>query len=365
MEKSNQPLKDLFGDELLGRISKSLARAHPSFDPAAVRDLLPELEGLEMKARVRRIREELHRQLPADYPRALRILLASVRDGLLEGFDLWPYSDFVQTYGLEDAALSLEALRTLTPHFSSEFAVRPFLRAHPARTLAYLKRCARDRDVDVRRWASEGSRPRLPWGERLHDFVRDPRPTLALLEPLKFDEELYVRKSVSNHLNDIAKDHPDALKRWQKAAGARHALKIEWIIRRSLRTLIKAGHSESLKLIGVAGPARVEVSGLRLSAKRLRVGERLEFDFSIRSLATRPQKLVIDYVIHYRRANGGASPKVFKLKTMELPPRSRLRIVKNHWLKDVSIRKHHAGAHALEIQINGKRLLKAGWHLEG
>lgn len=362
-----QALKHLYGKALLKRMSEAIAEVYSPFDRKGFVALMSKLEGLEMKPRVRYLRDELRKRLPEDYASALRILLNSSRVGTLKGFDLWPYSEFVQTYGLKNLELSLAALKELTPLFSSEFAVRPFLKLYPVQTLKFLAQCAVDKDVDLRRWASEGTRPRLPWGERLHDFVRDPAPTLLILELLKFDGELYVRKSVSNHLNDIAKDHPQRviqiLAAWKRLAGAAHGAKIEWITRRALRTLIKDGHSGALKLIGVSTDAKIELNGLKLRKKTFNLGERIEFEFKIRSLSEKSEKLVVDYIIHFVKANQSASPKVFKLKTVVLPAGEELVIVKNHHLKEVTTRSHHQGQHLLEIQVNGRVLGRVRWEL--
>jgi len=273
----------------------------------------------------------------------------------------------VQTYGLEDLKLSLNALKELTPLFSSEFAVRPFLKRYPTETLKFLEQCAREKDVHFRRWASEGTRPRLPWGERLQEFVRDPSPTMPILELLKFDTELYVRKSVSNHLNDIAKDHPERviqlLADWKTAAGAAHAEKIEWIIHRALRTLIKAGHPGALKLIGVSHEAKIKFLGFKINQKKFKLGERIEFQFSIRSLSAKSQKLVVDYIVHFVKSNQSTSPKVFKLKSVLLPAEGEVVFAKSHHLKKVTTRVHYSGLHQLEIQVNGKGVGRVGWEL--
>lgn len=359
--------KDFYDQKLLDRMAGAVAGAYPAFDAEGFRGLMPRLKSLEMKPRVQLLREELRARLPQDYKKALAIVLKAAKSGKLESFDLWPLSDFVQTYGLEDPKLSLEALKELTGLFSSEFAVRPFIKRYPKQTMAFLEKCARDESVDVRRWASEGSRPRLPWGERLQEFVADPSSTLPILEALKFDEELYVRKSVANHLNDISKDHPalviKILAAWKNAAGDKHAKKIEWIIHRSLRTLIKAGYPGALKLIGVGGEAKVKVSALKLNAPRFKLGDRLMFGFRLTSFATKPQKIVVDYIVHFVKANKGTAPKVFKLKTFTLPANKELAIAKSHHLKRVTTRTYYPGVHLLEIQVNGRVVSRVRWEL--
>ena len=241
---------------VLVKIAESIRQDFPSFDSSIFVGIARELDALELKPRVHRVRDQLRAQLPEDYLKALKILLKAVKRGNLDGFDLWPFTEFVQTYGLDHPELSLEALYVLTEKFTGEFAVRPFLKKHPKLTQDFLMKCATDANVHVRRWVSEGTRPRLPWGERLNAFIEQPKTTLPLLEKLKHDSELYVRKSIANHLNDIAKDHPEVvlgvLKKWKSGAPEIHADKIEWIIHRSLRSLIKAGHPGALTLIGAS-----------------------------------------------------------------------------------------------------------------
>lgn len=360
--------KHAISKTLLQKMAKAIHSELPSFDQKEFLSIAAKLETLELKARVCLIRDQLYKQLPSDYPKALRTLIASLKHNTLRGFDLWPYTEFVQTYGLDHRDLSLEALREITPRFTSEFAVRPFITKYPKETLSYLLKNATHKDVHVRRWASEGSRPRLPWGERLKELVKNPRPTLKILELLKFDEELYVRKSVSNHLNDISKDHPElaisTLKRWQAKAGKTHAKKIDWIIHRALRTLIKDGNAKALELIGASQDIKVKVKDLRLEKQLIKMNERLTFDFVIHSNAKKSQKLVVDYIIHYKKSNKDTAPKVFKLKNFELPAQGKVTIKKNHPVKEITTRRHYAGEHFIEIQVNGKTFAKKSWHLK-
>ncbi len=359
--------KHHFGPALLKRMGAALKEVYEDFDSRTFQGLANQLAPLEMKARVRLIRETLRALLPPQYPKALKIILASTEAGV-EGFDLWPYSDFVQTYGLDEVKLSLKALKQLTPLFTSEFAVRPYLKEHQAETLAFLADCAKSKNEHWRRWASEGSRPRLPWGERLHTFIKQPELTRPILDLLKFDEALYVRKSVANHLNDIAKDHPAyvivLLKAWGKAAQSQDdRKKIDWITRHSLRTLIKSGHPEALALIGVDTKAAVEITDVKLNKKRFQVGDDLLATFTLRSLAGKPQKVVVDYIVHHVKAKGDLSPKVFKLKTLTLGAREELRLTKTHSLKAVTTRVYYPGEHQFELQINGRSVYRTPFTL--
>lgn len=364
---SDSALKNLFDQKLLERIAKAIRPHFSGFDQKSFIGLMAELKPLEMKPRVRFIRDELQKMLPQDFLKTLNILVKSANQGRLGGFDLWPYMEFIQTYGLQYPNESLEALKKLTPLFTAEWAIRPFIKENEKMTMAFLLKCTADTNVHIRRWACEGSRPRLPWGERLQNFVKNPRPTLPILESLKFDDQLYVRKSVANHLNDIAKDHPDfviqVLQRWKKQAGQKHQKKMAWIIRHSLRTLIKQGHAGALSLIGVSTGVKIKVSKILLQKSKVKLGEKIYFEFNIISAANQSQKLVVDYLIHFVKSNNETSAKVFKLKTFELASKDQVTIKKSHSLKKITTREYYSGRHLLEIQVNGRIVGKMPWRL--
>jgi 3-methyladenine DNA glycosylase AlkC len=369
MSESSTAFKNLIDQKLLKRLGRALEKADSRIDGKELTAVAKKLDDLELKARVKLVSATLHGILPKDFERAAKILLRSAKDGDLSGFALWPYTDFVQTYGLEHFDASMNALKELTQLFTSEFAIRPFILKNPDRTLAWLKTQLKHPSPHVRRWISEGTRPRLPWGERLTNFIKDPRPGLELLEELKYDDEVYVRKSVANHLNDVSKDHPElllrTLTRWNKEAppGHKHHEKIRWITRHSTRTLVKAGHPGALKLAGVEPNPKVRIEALKLTRTTCPIGEELEFHFHVTSTARDRQKLIIDYIVHYQKANGATSPKVFKLKTVTIEPRAQVKVLKAHSLKPVSVRKLYPGAHALEIQVNGKIVARQAWTL--
>jgi 3-methyladenine DNA glycosylase AlkC len=340
MEENENAFKHLFNLACLQRISEALISVYPQFDLKSFLRLMPKLKLLEMKPRVRLIRDELKKRLPENYPQALKILLKSNQTKKLQDFDLWPYTEFIQTYGLNNPELSLRALKELTSDFTSEWAIRPFLIQDAKQTLAFLKLCARDKNEHVRRWASEGTRPRLPWGARLYDFIKDPNQALPILEILKFDPELYVRKSIANHLNDISKDHPslviEILKRWKTEARKEHADKIGWITRRALRTLIKNGDAQALKLIGVSHKAEVKLDHFKIQKNKIKLGEHLAFEFRLTSFSKKSQKLVVDFIIHHVKANQTTKAKVFKLKTFEILPLQTEYLVKSQRFQKIT-----------------------------
>ncbi|MDH5218164.1 MAG: DNA alkylation repair protein, partial [Gammaproteobacteria bacterium] len=236
------------------------------------------------------------------------------------------------------------------------------LMASPEKTLSTLKKWTNDRDEHVRRLVSEGTRPRLPWAMRLPIFIENPSPVIELLESLKDDEHEYVRRSVANNLNDIAKDHPDLVAeiaaRWMKDANKER----KRLIRHACRTLMKNGHKRTLGIFGYEAP-EIHKADIDLLTPTVTFGQALAFTLSIRSSSEYDQPLMIDYIIHHRKANGKTSPKVFKWKTTNLTAKKTIRISKRHAIKQITTRVYHPGAHALEIMINGVLVAKEDFEL--
>jgi 3-methyladenine DNA glycosylase AlkC len=257
----------------------------------------------------------------------------------------------------------MAALRQLTGLFSAEFAVRGFIERDAARALRLLATWTEDPDPHIRRLVSEGTRPRLPWGRRLAQFQADPQPVLDLLERLKDDGAVYVRRSVANNLNDIAKDHPDVVievcQRWARGASTEH----RWIIRHATRTLVKDGHPDALKLLGFDPRAKVAVENLALEPQTIRLGEQVTFSFDVRSLSRRSQPLLIDYAVHHVKRAGHRTAKVFKLKTLALPPQGVASITRKHAFRKITTRTYYPGRHTIEILINGTSHTRADFDL--
>lgn len=369
--ENQNAFKHAFNHALLQDIANLISQHYPAFNVETFLKKAESLDKLEMKARVRVIRDALAAELPQDYPAALGVVVSVLKENKLRGFAVWPFAEFIQVYGLDQPEISLEALKVVTVCFTSEWAVRPFIKQDPDATMRFLLKCAQDESVDIRRWASEGTRPRVPWGEKLHLFIKDPSGTRAILDALKFDPELYVRKSVANHLNDITKDHPDyviqLLQSWQqqaKQSGSEDVKKVTWITRHSLRTLIKNGHPDALALIGVQHGADVALDAFSIKQKAIVLGENLEFKVSLRSTSDAPQSIVVDYVLHFMKANGSTAPKVFKLRAFELPANGSVTIEKKHAVKKITTRQYYPGVQRIEIQVNGKVLGGGEWELE-
>jgi 3-methyladenine DNA glycosylase AlkC len=359
-------LRDVFNPAAVERLADGIARAWPAFDHAGfVATINNQLDSLNFGGRNALIRDTLRSYLPPAFPEAIQILLDALDPEIahceLTGFDrftVMSQNDFVAAYGLEHLDLSLGTLYELTKRFTAEGAIRAFLQRYPDQTLARLAEWASDSSCHVRRLVSEGTRPRLPLAPRLRAFVEDPRPVLALLELLKADPVLMVRRSVANNLNDIAKDHPDlvveTLARWKQAGDPG----TEWIIRHAARTLLKQGHTGALALLGYGVETAISAASLQLSQASVQMGEDLVFTVHIQSTADTPQNLMIDYVVHHRKANGKLAPKVFKLAKKRLDPHETLHLSKRHAFRTLSTRAYYPGRHALELQINGRRW---GW----
>ena len=362
-------LKNFINDELVEQIAGRIVAVHPAFDAATfTAAVVADLDRLELKARHRLIAAKLREFLPAEYPDALRILLAVLEDESADppikeaGLRLMAIPAFVEVYGVDYPRESLDAMSVITRVSSCEFAIRPFLVAHPQATLARLQRWAAHDDEHVRRLVSEGSRPRLPWAPPLRQFIADPSPTLSLLERLKDDPSLYVRRSAANHLNDISKDHPELLLErmaaWKDGASTERL----WLINHALRTLVKRGDQRALAILGF-GDVNVELRGLELAPAVLQFGNALEFDFELLNRGTAEAKLMIDFVMRFRKANGRTAPKVFKLKKTRLAAGEAVAISKKLAIRPISTRKYYPGGQRLEIQVNGRVLGGADFEL--
>jgi len=328
---------------------------------AFIKQSVQGVQPLELKQRVNFLIERLATFLPQDFAKTADLLEqlpdyweAGQADDPLSGFAAWPVIDYVAVYGLQHPQRSLAVLKHLTPLFSAEFAIRPFLLQHRELTLKHLQHWCDDTDKQVRRLVSEGTRPRLPWGQQLKPFIANPLPVLALLERLKDDPSDYVRRSVANNLNDIAKDHPqqviDCCKAWQDDDKPQR----DWLIRHACRTLVKKGYAGVYGLLGYTEAPQVRVCDLCLSPVELCMGEVLEFQFTVESTAKSKQQMVIDYAVHHVKANGKTTSKVFKLKNIQLKQGEALCLSKKHSFRRVTTRTYYAGEHQVDILVNGQ-----------
>lgn len=348
-----EPLKEMFNRSFYQHFAGVFADADQNFNAAAfLQDVTADLDKLELNGRLRNTAVVLKKYLPDHFESAVDILYKAA-PGLKRGYTALVLPDFVALYGKKHFELSMEALKDFTSLGSSEFAIREFLKTDPDKTLKVMRYWAEDRDEHVRRLSSEGSRPRLPWSFKLEQIIKDPSLTRDILEKLKADEALYVRKSVANHLNDISKDNTSYMLQLVKTWDSSNA-HTRWIIKHASRTLIKKGNEESLALFDFEKDVKISIDNFSVSSHHVRLGEELEISFELKSLKDSPQKLVIDYAIHYARASGEQSKKVFKLKEITLLPNQTVQVSKKQVFKDMTTRKHYAGKHAVVLMVNGK-----------
>ncbi|MDQ3048735.1 MAG: DNA alkylation repair protein [Bacteroidota bacterium] len=343
----------MFNKKFYGRLASEFHKVHPDFHPAKfVKEVTIGLDDMALNQRMRNTTNTLRNHLPADYKRSVEIICRVVPE-FKSHYTSFLFPDFIAVFGKEDFALSLETLKYLTQFGSSEFAIREFLRLDFDKTIKKMYKWAEDDNFHVRRLASEGCRPRLPWSFNLERVMNDPELTKPILETLKTDSVLYVKKSVANHLNDFSRIHTEwmlnTVRSWDKTNKD-----TAWIIKHASRTLIKKGHPESLAIFDFEKNVKIKLDAIKLEKNKLRLGDMLSFSFDISSLKSTSQKLVIDYKIHYCKNSGELFPKVFKLKEVVIKPKQSLKISKLHSFKDLSTRKHYSGKHAIEIMVNGK-----------
>jgi 3-methyladenine DNA glycosylase AlkC len=347
-------------DAVLGLID-CLAVAAPDRPSTALRQAVGELPGQALAERARAVRDALLTDLPGGYRQFAAIVHRALDDPGFTGWMTWPVTEAVAVLATAPGAdteafeSGLELLSRLTPRLTGEFAIRTFLDSDLDRTLAAVSGWTAHPDEHVRRLASEGTRPRLPWARRVRTLLARPEAVVPVLDALYRDPSDYVRRSVANHLNDISRADPglatDTARRWLLRPDAHTAA----LVRHAMRTLVKAGDPVALGLLGFAPPAHITITGFAVTASTVRVGGELIFDFSVRNDGAEPIRLAIDYVIHHRKANGALTPKVFKLTTRTLEPGGGTTIAKSHSFRPISTRRYYPGEHAVEIQVNGTR----------
>ena len=364
-----EPLKHLLNDTVPPRIAAMVRRAWRSFNTKAfLHQIEPGYESLELMARGQRIAQALQTHLPQDVPRALGVLVDSMDPSMgidaagepdagdrpYSAFLYLPHSIYIGTHGLPHFEAAMAAQHALTQRFTAEFSIRPYLLQHQGATLARLRDWAQDGNAHVRRLVSEGTRPRLPWAPRLPAFQKDPQLALPLLDALKDDPSSYVRRSVANHLGDIAKDHPDlavgtACTWLQGAPVPREAL-----VRHGLRFLIKRGDAAALDVLGVGHAVALDVRAARVLPARARIGDKVRIEAELHNPTPQPQRVLADLKVHYVKAHGGAAPKVFKLQTLDIPPGATVAVGKTLSLQQMTTRTHYPGSHQVELVLNGR-----------
>ena len=346
-------LKNMYNHESLREFALNVQSAHSSFpvNEFLKRTMDETWDDLELKARVRKVSTSLGTCLPVDYREALSIL-DKVAVNYSPGFFGIIFPDFVEVYGQDDVNfdLSISALERYTTFSSSEFAVRPFIINHEKRMMAQMYVWSQHDNEHVRRLASEGCRPQLPWGQALTKYKKDPTPILPILEQLKTDPSPYVRKSVANNLNDISKTHPDLVAKIAKDWYGKNEY-TNWIVKHGCRTLFKQGNHDVLAIFGYDDSACIDIVDFTISATSVSVGEDITFSFVVS--AKKPTKIRLEYGIDYVKSNGKRNRKIFQISEISLKENEKKLYAKKHSFADLSTRKHYPGNHSITLIANG------------
>ncbi len=345
-----EPLKNLYTKALIQNLCSEISARHKAFDSTAFsRDVFcKDWKNKELKQRMRHITLCLHQHLPANYKKAITILKPASKK--FTGFEYMFFQDYVECFGLDDVETSLSALSHFTQYASSEFAIRAFIMQDQDNTMKQMSRWARSDNHHIRRLASEGCRPRLPWAIALPAFKSNPKPVFALLKTLMQDESEYVRRSVANNLNDISKDHPEQVLQWAENWLGKNT-NTDWILKHACRTLLKQGNQHALSLFGYADAKHINIRQLQVQAE-VRLGEKLTFSFIPHTKRAKLGKCRIEFAIDFVKANGKHSRKVFKVSEGDYAEQDKP-INKYFSFKKITTRRYYTGEHLLSIIING------------
>ena len=353
-------LKDMFySSSSIKSIAETFLKIYPDFEAQKFYDLFFEkAPSLELKQKMRHLTECFYEFLPRDYHNALNLLKQAAPN--IKGFEAMSMPDYVQLYGLDNWETSLEALKYFTVYASGEFAIREFLRIDHIKTLKTMETWADDPDARVRRLASEGCRPRLPWAAGVPVLKQTPQLVIPILEKLKNDSSEDVRRSVANNLNDISKDHPEIALEICTAWYGKNS-ETDSLVKHACRTLLKSGHSKALQLFGFADPENININDIQLNFD-IKIGQNLNFSFNM-ELKKESQKIRLEYEITFLTSTGKKSTKVFQIIEKEFNP-GNYKYARKHSFQNMTTRKHYPGEHSLAIIVNGEKKAAKSFLLE-
>jgi 3-methyladenine DNA glycosylase AlkC len=355
-------LKDLYSPAFYKNLANALLTVMPSFNKQRFISQIftDDFGDKELKARMRHTTAVLHAFMPSDFKKAVGILgkliqqlrkSGTASDGLAYIF----LADYIELYGIDDFETSMKALEEITQFVSCEFAVRPFIIKYGKDMMNQMKIWSLHKNDSVRRLASEGSRPRLPWAMAIPELKKDPSPILPILENLKNDPSEWVRRSVANNINDIAKDHPDIVinlaRKWKGGSKETDA-----IIKHGSRGLLRKGHIQILSHYGLKSK-NIRVSAFKIDTPDVRIGEHLAFSFSVSNLDKKKQTVRLEYGLYYNKSNGQLTRKVFKISERIYEPGIKVNIRRNQSFRKITTRVFYPGKHRLSIIVNGEEKL--------
>ena len=339
----------------------------------SVEESAEHVDGLQLRARSDLVAEAIVAD-ESDYSLLATTVRRALRSQTFAGWMIWPVSEAITTAALRGWSSDaheepvhfddgLELLAELTPRLSAEFAIRRFLAADLDRALAKILPWTGSGDEHVRRLASEGTRPFLPWAVRVAALTSSPEKTVPILDALRTDPSEYVRRSVANHLNDLSRHNPGLVvqtaARWLERPDTNTA----WVVRHGLRTLVKRADPGALALMGFSD-ATVRVSPITVADETIVLPGSLDFSFTVANEGDTAARLAIDYVVSYVKSSGALAEKVFKLSTRDLHPGETLGLRKRHAIHQMTTRVHYPGTHLIELQINGRRYSSRPFEVE-
>ncbi|RXK03922.1 DNA alkylation repair protein [Arcobacter sp. CECT 8989] len=356
-----EQLKNVYTKEYIGNLTNKIEEYYFSFDKEKFcKEIFDSSwQSLELKQRMRHIAIVLNNNIKLEYKKQLEVL--KLVSKYFYSFEAMFFQDFVEVYGLDDYENSIKALEVFTIESSSEFAIRQFILKEEDKTMAQLKLWTKSENEHLRRLASEGCRPRLPWAVALPKFKKDPKKVLEIIELLKNDKSKYVQKSVANNLNDISKDNPKLVIEFIKSNLGK-TKELDWICKHAARTLLKKANKEILVLFGYEKSKHVKINNF-ICKDSLLLGEELLFSFDLISENEPLGKLRVEYCISYLKANGLYSNKVFIINQNEIKTLKKS-FFKKQSFKNMTTRKHYKGKHKISILVNSLILLEHNFVLK-
>ncbi|NAS13311.1 DNA alkylation repair protein [Poritiphilus flavus] len=365
-------LKNIYNRAFFDAFTSIFQEVAPSFSTSQFLNEIfdDEWEDRELKQRLRHTTNSLRGQLSGNFEQDVSCILHFVKSWQERGIHVGPNDDlafmflpdYLEQYGLEHFDTVMNATEVITAFSSCEFSIRPFIIKYPEESMTQMLAWSTHEDLHVRRLASEGSRPRLPWAMAIPALKKDPTPILPILENLKNDPSEYVRRSVANNLNDIAKDNPELVvkiaKHWKD-----HSKNTDWVIKHGSRTLLKQGNQELMELFGFGKVDKIKLSNFKINTAVVRIGEPLDFSFDLTNTNASTSKIRLEYGLYYQKANATLSKKVFKISEKDYAAHSSTSIRRQQSFKIITTRKFHIGKHQVSIIINGKEFDKKDFEL--
>lgn len=354
--------KNIYNEQFINEYASILKKLNNEFDVASFNKNIfnSKWKQMELKERMRHISKTLNSHIKGDFKRQTTVLIDSITELKIIGrretsIEFMFLPDFIEVFGIEDFKTSINTMEFITQFTSCEFAVRPFILKYPKAMINQMKVWSLHKHPMVRRLATEGCRPRLPWAMALPFLKKDPSPILPILETLKNDQSESVRRSVANNLNDISKDNPNIVyeiaSRWKGKSK-----EIDWVVKHGCRTLLKQGTPKVMQLFGFGSTDLITVKNFQLLTPKVKIGGVLEFSFQLNNKSKNSTLIRLEYGIYYQKANGSLSKKVFKISEKSYAENSTTKIIRKQSFKIITTRKFHIGLHQVSIIINGQEV---------